>query len=240
MVADEVQRLAERSANATKTDRCTGQDDSGGYQRGGQFDGIEHVRSGWRAKLAEDAGAALQRVEQVSQDIARPPLMAPGCSSIPGSRFDQRNDERHSGDHQPDVAEGTEQTTQSIETLAQMAEQLRQTVARFKAAGRRRDGWLERRRSLVMMPCVQHDRSALRWIRGELDQSVRESRIALEDYVEGQHARLQAGIDLLHHVHGALDMVRVYGGAMLADEMEQLALAMFRKWVKRPMLPPRR
>ena len=85
-----------------------------------------------------------------------------------------------------------------------------------------------------MMPQVQHDRSALRWIRGELDQSVRESRIALEDYVEGQHARLQAGIDLLHHVHGALDMVQVYGGAMLADEMEQLALAMFQGRVKRP------
>ena len=71
-----------------------------------------------------------------------------------------------------------------------------------------------------MMPQVQHDRSALRWIRGELDQTVREARIALEDFVEGQHARLQAGIDLLHHVHGALDMVQVYGGAMLADEME--------------------
>ncbi|MCB1816585.1 MAG: Hpt domain-containing protein [Chromatiaceae bacterium] len=85
-----------------------------------------------------------------------------------------------------------------------------------------------------MMPQVQHDRSALRWIRGELDQTVREARIALEDFVEGQHARLQAGIDLLHHVHGALDMVQVYGGAMLADEMEQLALAMFQGQVKRP------
>jgi twitching motility protein PilJ len=30
------------------------------------------------------------------------------------------------------TADGTEQTTQSIETLARMAEQLRQTVARFK------------------------------------------------------------------------------------------------------------
>lgn len=85
-----------------------------------------------------------------------------------------------------------------------------------------------------MMPQVQHDRSALRWIRGELDQTVREARIALEDFVEGQHARLQTGIDLLHHVHGALDMVQVYGGAMLADEMEQLALAMFQGQVKRP------
>ena len=63
----------------------------------------------------------------------------------------------------------------------------------------------------------------------------------MEDYVEGQHARLQAGIDLLHHVHGALDMVQVYGGgAMLADEMEQLALAMFHGRVKRPWMPLQR
>ena len=85
-----------------------------------------------------------------------------------------------------------------------------------------------------MMPELRQDRSTLRWIRGELDQTLREARTSLEDFVEGQHQRLGECIDLLHHVHGALDMVQVYGAAMLADEMEQLALAMSQGQVKRP------
>lgn len=85
-----------------------------------------------------------------------------------------------------------------------------------------------------MQTQTQHDRSALRWIRGELDQTLRQARHALEDFVEGQQERLQDGIDSLHHAHGVLEMVQVYGGAMLADELEQLASAMATGQVKRP------
>ena len=73
---------------------------------------------------------------------------------------------------------------------------------------------------------MHQDRSALRWIRSDLDHTLREARAALEDFAEGQQERLQECIDQLHHVHGVLEMVQVYGGAMLADEMEKLALAL--------------
>jgi len=83
------------------------------------------------------------------------------------------------------------------------------------------------------MPEMSQDRSALRWIRGELDQTLREVRNSLEDFIEGQPDRLQECVDQLHHTHGALDMVQVYGAAMLADEMEQLALALLHGHAKR-------
>ncbi len=79
---------------------------------------------------------------------------------------------------------------------------------------------------------LHQDRSGLRWIRSDLDQTLREARTALEDFVDGQKERITETIDRLHHVHGALDMVQVYGGAMLADEMEQLAVALSQGRVK--------
>ena len=77
-----------------------------------------------------------------------------------------------------------------------------------------------------MMPEQRQDRSALRWIRGEFDQTLREARNALEDVVGGQNERIEVCLDKLHHAHGALEMVEIYGAAMLVDEMEQLAQAM--------------
>ena len=84
-----------------------------------------------------------------------------------------------------------------------------------------------------MLPELRQDRSALRWIRGELDQTLREARASLEDFVDGENNRLEQCVGLLHHVHGALEMVQVYGAAMLADEMEQLALALSQGQAKR-------
>ena len=77
-----------------------------------------------------------------------------------------------------------------------------------------------------MMPEASQDLNSLRWIRGDLDQTLREARTALEDFVDGQTEQLQSSVDHLHHVHGVLQMVQLYGAAMLADEMEQLAKAM--------------
>jgi twitching motility protein PilJ len=133
VVADEVQRLAERSANATKQIDAlvkTIQADTNEAVSSMEASTSEVVGG---AKLAEDAGEALQRIEQVSQEIAS------ATQTIAG-RLQQQSKEAGSINETMSVvqgitsqtSEGTEQTTQSIETLAQMAEQLRQTVARFK------------------------------------------------------------------------------------------------------------
>jgi twitching motility protein PilJ len=133
VVADEVQRLAERSANATKQIDAlvkTIQADTNEAVSSMESSTSEVVSG---AKLAEDAGEALQRIEQVSQAIAKATQAMAGRlqqhSHEVGSINDTMNVIREITSQ---TSEGTEQTTQSIETLAQMAEQLRQTVARFK------------------------------------------------------------------------------------------------------------
>jgi len=133
VVADEVQRLAERSAHATKQIDAlvkTIQADTNEAVSSMESSTSEVVSG---AKLAEDAGEALQKIEQVSQEIAE-------ATKTIASRLQQHSQEVGSINDTMDViqqitsqtSEGTEQTTQSIETLAKMAEQLRQTVARFK------------------------------------------------------------------------------------------------------------
>jgi chemosensory pili system protein ChpA (sensor histidine kinase/response regulator) len=84
-----------------------------------------------------------------------------------------------------------------------------------------------------MVPQVKQDRSGLRWIRAEIEQTLAEARSALEDFTEGRQDRLGVCIERLHHMHGVLEMVQVYGGAMLADEMERLAEALLQGQVKR-------
>ena len=52
-----------------------------------------------------------------------------------------------------------------------------------------------------MMPEASQDLNSLRWIRGDLDQTLREARTALEDFVEGQaDHRLQLHGGGHHHV----------------------------------------
>ncbi|MGD8955739.1 MAG: methyl-accepting chemotaxis protein [Chromatiaceae bacterium] len=133
VVADEVQRLAERSANATKQIDAlvkTIQADTNEAVNSMEASTTEVVGG---AKLAEDAGEALQRIEQVSQDIAK------ATEAMTEHLQQQSRDVGSINDTMgviqqitSQTSEGTEQTTQSIENLAQMAEQLRQTVARFK------------------------------------------------------------------------------------------------------------
>ena len=66
------------------------------------------------------------------------------------------------------------------------------------------------------------DNSALKWIRSELDLSLETARNNLERYIEdeGGDELIEEAIANLHQVCGTLQLVQIYGAAMLAEEME--------------------
>ncbi len=133
VVADEVQRLAERSANATKQIEV--------LVRTIQADTNEAIVSMERsttdvvggALLAENAGAALEEIEQVSSQIAslvqnisnsaREQAGAAAAVIRIVEVLQQINAQ---------TASGTNVTTESITKLAELAAQLRRSVAGFR------------------------------------------------------------------------------------------------------------
>jgi len=72
------------------------------------------------------------------------------------------------------------------------------------------------------------DFTTLTWVKPELDETLRQARQALEAYVEeGEDpGQLKSCVTYLHQVQGTLRMVELYGAAMVAEEMEQLARAL--------------
>lgn len=133
VVADEVQRLAERATDATKQIEAlvkTIQADTNEAVISMEASTSE-VISG--AARAEEAGEALKRIEEVSCQIAEE------IEKIAADAIGQSDDAKSINDtmsviqeitHQ--TSEGTGQTASSIDVLAKMAQQLRETVARFK------------------------------------------------------------------------------------------------------------
>ena len=133
VVADEVQRLAERAANATKQIEV--------LVRTIQTDTNEAVVSMERsttdvvggALLAENAGAALEEIEQVSNQIA---------SLVQNISASARQQAVASGNISKNMqvvreistqtAEGSTQTSTSIAKLAALSAQLRKSVAGFR------------------------------------------------------------------------------------------------------------
>ncbi|MCJ7955934.1 MAG: Hpt domain-containing protein [Pseudomonas sp.] len=73
----------------------------------------------------------------------------------------------------------------------------------------------------------RHDYVALEWVKGDIAETLKQARSALDTFVETRDsdaiAECLAGI---HQVHGALQMVEFYGAALLAEEIEALALAL--------------
>ena len=63
------------------------------------------------------------------------------------------------------------------------------------------------------------------WVNEELATTLQEARQALEDFIERPEisSSLARCGDRLHEAHGALKLTEVEGGALLADEMEQVA-----------------
>ncbi|MCZ8129805.1 MAG: methyl-accepting chemotaxis protein [Steroidobacteraceae bacterium] len=133
VVADEVQRLAERAANATKQIEV--------LVRTIQADTNEAVVSMERsttdvvggALLAENAGAALEEIEQVSNQIAS--LVQNISASARQQAAVSANISRNMQvlrEISTQTAEGTTGMSQSIGKLADLSAQLRKSVAGFR------------------------------------------------------------------------------------------------------------
>jgi len=133
VVADEVQRLAERAANATKQIEV--------LVRTIQTDTNEAVVSMERtttdvvggALLAENAGAALEEIEQVSNQIAN--LVQNISASARQQAVASGNISKNMQvvrDISTQTAEGSAATSSSVSKLAALAAQLRKSVAGFR------------------------------------------------------------------------------------------------------------
>ena len=74
----------------------------------------------------------------------------------------------------------------------------------------------------------RHDYVALEWVKGEIAETLKQARQALEAFVENPQdsTRMRFCLTYLHQVQGTLQMVEFYGAALLAEEMEHLAQAL--------------
>ena len=73
----------------------------------------------------------------------------------------------------------------------------------------------------------RHDYVALEWVKGEIAFTLKQARTALDTYAQQPAAdTLEQCLACIHQVHGSLLMVEFYGAALLAEEMEQLVIAL--------------
>ena len=135
VVAEEVQRLAERSAEATKG--------IGALVRTIQADTHDAVAAMEKstqgvvegARLSDAAGAALTDISRVSNRLAE---LIQGISLAAEQQATSANGVAHNMQHILSVTEqtqgGTRQTAQSIRELALLAQELKDSVSRFRVA----------------------------------------------------------------------------------------------------------
>jgi len=133
VVADEVQRLAERASNATKRIETlvqTIQSDTNEAVSSMEQTTSEVVAG---ARLAEDAGTALGEIESVSTNLAD---LIQGISSAAQQQSAAASNITEAMNTIQSItaqtSQGANQTAQSIGNLAQLAANLRRSVADFK------------------------------------------------------------------------------------------------------------
>ncbi len=136
VVADEVQRLAERSASATKRIETlvqTIQSDTNEAVSSMEQTTAEVVAG---ARLAEDAGTALGDIERVSNDLAE---LIQNISAAARLQSAAATDTSATMNVIQEITSqtslGASQTAESIGNLAELAKELRLSVANFKLPG---------------------------------------------------------------------------------------------------------
>ena len=136
VVADEVQRLAERSTSATKRIETlvqTIQSDTNEAVNSMEQTTAEVVAG---ARLAEDAGSALGDIERVSHDLS---ALIQNISTAARQQSAAATDISQSMNAIQEItsqtSQGASQTADSIGYLAQLASDLRRSVAHFKLPG---------------------------------------------------------------------------------------------------------
>lgn len=74
----------------------------------------------------------------------------------------------------------------------------------------------------------RHDTVALAWVKGAIADCLGQARLTLEHFAAepGDEAVLDGFVEQLHQVRGSLLMLELNGAALLAEEMEQLGLAL--------------
>ncbi|NOZ52681.1 MAG: response regulator [Gammaproteobacteria bacterium] len=79
------------------------------------------------------------------------------------------------------------------------------------------------------------DYTTLKWVKNEIQESLNQTRQALESFVEDPNdtTQIRFCVTYLHQIYGTLQMVEIYGGALLAEEMELLANAVLQGKVAR-------
>jgi len=133
VVADEVQRLAERSSNATKQIEAlvkTIQADTNEAVHSMEQSTSGVVSGG---KMAEDAGEALTRIEDVSTELATLiQSISDSASQQATVAIDVSNTMNVIQEITVQTSDGSEETSASIGKLSDMANELRKSVAGFK------------------------------------------------------------------------------------------------------------